>query len=227
MRLFILLSASLTAFSCARAIRLPTMDAPPVVGQFEGGVNQRTRVFEFEVPEVKKGTQVSKSLTLKFGGAQLGGGKNQVQPSTVTVLRAGQPLAQLECLSEQGGVIAGRRDESRHAFSCVGNGFSLRVDEPQKDVFHGSAQVGPVALDIVSTDDMAEGIAMYPTGFHLTSAGRWVASFEYFQSGKVYLRPDLSGPERDAVLAAAVVIQSTDRWMAHNLEQNQSRPFGM
>lgn len=227
MRLAVLAVASLTAFSCARAIHLPRLDAPPVVGQFEKGINQRTKLFDFEVPEVKKDTQRSDSITLKFGGAKLGGTEKQNQRSNLMVLRGGQPLVAVECLSQQEGVTIDRREFSRHTFSCNGSGFALSLQEPRDDAFVGTARVGPVDVAFESTDELDKGIPQYPTGFHLTENGRWVATFEYFDGGKAYLRPDLSGPERDAVLAVMVVLQSTDGWLAKNLGANQARPFGM
>jgi hypothetical protein len=227
MRLAVLAFASLTALSCARAIRLPRLEAPPIVGQFEKGINQRTKLFDFEVPEVKKDTQRSDSITLKFGGAKLGGTEKQNQRSSLVVLRGGQPLVAIECLSQQEGVTIDRREFSRHTFSCNGSDFALSLQEPREDVFTGTARVGPVDVAFESTDELEKGLPQYPTGFHLTVNGRWAASFEYFDGGKAYLRPDLAGPERDAVLAVMVVLQSTDGWLAKNLGANRARPFGM
>lgn len=228
MRLAVL-ALAVVAFtsSCARALRLPHTDAPPLVSQFEKGVNQRTKVFDVEVPEVKKDTQYANSLTLKYGGTKLGGSETQQQRSNLSVLRGGQPLASVECLSRQEGVTVSRTEFSRHTFTCSGAGFTLEVQEPRADVFVGSARVGPVEVAFESTDEMEKGIPQYPTGFHLTANGRWVATFEYFDGGKTYLRPDLSGVERDAVLAVVVVIQSTDGWLVKDLGRNQARPFGM
>ncbi|MEW6431293.1 MAG: hypothetical protein AB1730_07265 [Myxococcota bacterium] len=216
-----------TTSSCARALRVPHTDAPPIVGTFEHGINQRTKVFDVEVPEVKKDTQRSDSVTLKYGGAKLGGSETQQQRSNLTVLRGGQPLVSVECLSRQEGVTVSRTEFSRHTLTCSGAGFALEVQEPRADVFVGSARVGPVEVAFESTDEMEKGIPQYPTGFHLKANGRWVATFEYFQGGKAYLRPDLAGPERDAVLAVVVVLQSTDGWFVNDLGRNQARPFGM
>ena len=227
MRFAVLVLAALTTFSCTRVLRLPRVDATPVVGEFEKGINQRTKVFDFEVPEVKKDTQRSDSVTLKFGGTKLGGSEKQQQRSNLTVQRGGQPLVAVECLSRQEGVTVSRTEFSRHTFNCTGAGFTLEVQEPREDRFIGSARVVAVEVAFESNDEMEKGIPQYPTGFHLTANGRWVGTFEYFDGGKAYLRPDLSGPERDAVLAVMVVLQSTDGWLAKDLGANQARPFGM
>jgi hypothetical protein len=223
---FVFFALVFAASGCARALRLPRLDVTPEVATFETGLNQRTKVFDFEIPEVKKDTQRVNSVTLKFGDTKLGGTEKQDQVSTMTVLRGGQPLMNVACRSVQEGALALGRDFSRHSLACQAAGFELQVHEPQDDVFVGSARLGDVELALESSDDMEKGIPQYPSGFHLTQRGRWVATFEYFQGGKAYLRPGLSPLERDAVLSVLVVLHSTGTWLANNAERNQARPFG-
>jgi hypothetical protein len=227
MRLTVLALTCLASLGCTRVLRLPRMEAPPVVGQFEQGVNQRTRLLEVEVPEVKKDAQRSTGLTIRSGGAKLGGSEKQEQRSTLVVQRGGQQVASVECHARQEGVTVNLSDFSRHTLSCAGAGFALEVQEPRNDAFIGSARVGDVALALESTDDLEKGVPQYPTGFHLTANGRWLGTFEYVNDGKAWLRADLTGAERDAVLAVMVVMQSTDRWLAKDLGANQARAFGL
>jgi hypothetical protein len=73
---------------------------------------------------------------------------------------------------------------------------------------------------------MASGAPMHPSGFHIRRNARWLASFEYYQFGNAYLDAALTGDERDAVLIAMVSIQSTNHWLARDISQNQSSPYG-
>lgn len=227
MRPWLLIIVSLIASGCARVLRVPSMDTQPIVGTFERGLNQRSKVFDVEVPEVRNDTQRVNSVTFKYGGTKLGGTEQQQQRSHMAVLRSGQPLTDVDCLSQQGGFTVSRTEFSRHTFTCTGGGFQLSLDEPQDDVFVGSARVGPVELALTSSDDLVKGVPQYPTGFHVMQSGQWVASFEYFDGGKAYVHPGLSPVERDAVLSVMVVIQATHGWLAKNLQSNQARPFGM
>ncbi|GMU59714.1 MAG: hypothetical protein AMXMBFR34_14770 [Myxococcaceae bacterium] len=227
MRHLILIALSFAASGCARSLRLPHLDLKPEVATFETGLNQRTKVFDFEIPEVKKDTQRVNSVTLKYGDTKLGGTEKQDQLSNLTVLRGGQPMMNVACRSIQDGATAFGRDFSRHTFACQAVDFTLEVQEPQDDVFVGRARLGSVELTFESSDDMEKGIPQYPTGFHLSQHGRWVATFEYFQGGKAYVNPSLSAAERDAVLSVLVVLHSTGAWLANNASRNQARPFGM
>lgn len=223
-----LVALSLVASGCGpRLLRLPMTDAPPLVDTFQQGVNQRRKVFDVEVPEVKKDTQRIDSVTLKFGGAKLGGTEKQNQRSTMTVLRGGQRLVDVECRATQEGVTISRTEFSQHTLACTGAGFTLDLREVQNDVFEGVARFGPVELTLSSSDDMEKGLPQYPTGFHLTAAGRWVGTFEYFDGGRAVIRADLAPHERDAVLSVMTVVHTTGAWLAADLHRNQSRAFGL
>ncbi|MEW5742588.1 MAG: hypothetical protein AB1938_26970 [Myxococcota bacterium] len=231
MRLAALLMFPLVV-SCAQAIRVPKSNAPPVVGTFEFGLNQRTKLFDFEVPEVKKGMQRSGTAKVSFASDVSAGATRQETPMTFGVLKEGRPFIALECLGVQQGVVVKTgspvpTDKTLHTYGCTGTDFQLVVEEPKKDVFVGRASFAGLELTLQGTDEMEQGLPQYPSGFHVMKGAQWLGSFEYLQGGKAYLRADLRGAERDAVVLVMVAVQATDRWLAKNSSQNQARPFGM
>lgn len=225
-RIFVLAAFALTACG-PRNIKLPEAATAPTVAPFEQGVNARTRLLDYEIPEVKFAAQKNKGLSIKMPwGRSIGNSKQQQQRSFV-VKRGTNPELAVECETVQQGGQVGSRDLSKHTYKCGGAGFELLVDEPRRQVFEGVVKVGEVALELESTDQMLSGVPMRPSGFHIRRNGRWVASFEYYQFGKAYLGADLTADERDAVLVTMVSIQSTNHWLARDIDQNQSRAYGM
>ncbi len=217
----LLLLSCLLAAGCARNLRLPALDTKPLTTSFETGFNHRTKAFDFEVPEVKKDVQVSSGISLNLAGASLAGSGKSDQGASFAILRGGQPFLAAACRLLQQGTHVGTVDYPRHTYTCTAPGFELTVDEPQPQVFTGTARLGKVAVSLESSDDLEKGIPQRPSGFHLKVGARWVGTFEYWQGGKVFLRPDLSPAERDATLATMVAVQSTDLWLARSLEENR------
>ena len=224
-RFLVIALAALALTACGpRNIKLPNLAVPPQVAPFETGVNARTKVFDYEIPEVKYSVQKTNgmmSVKLGFGIPRLGKATQQ-QQRTFIVKRGLNPALDVSCETVQGEGRVGRKDFTRHTYTCGGSGFELVVDEPKRQFFQGAVHIGDVSLDLESTDQMASGAPMRPSGFHIRRNGRWLASFEYFQFGNAYLGTDLTAEERDAVLVAMVSIQSTNHWLARDIDQNQA-----
>jgi hypothetical protein len=224
-----LLFVAVVALSaCApRAIKIPNVAVPPTAVSFEQGVNARTKLLEYEIPEVKLATQKTQGMSINLPwGHSIGNAKQQQQRSFV-VRRGANPELSVDCETRQEGKRIASMEFSKHTYKCSAPGFELVVDEARKSVFAGSVRVGEVELELESTDQMLSGIPMRPSGFHIRRNGRWIASFEYYQFGKAYLGADMTADERDAVLVAMVSIQSTNHWLARSIAQNQSRAFGL
>ena len=226
-RFFVIALAAVTFTACApRVIRLPNLTTPPVTADFEQGLNARTKLFDYEIPEVKYAVQKTQGVSIKTPwGSSLGKSKQQQQRSFI-VKRGSNPELGVDCETVQQTAKVGWKDFSKHTYTCGGAGFALVVDEPKRQVFTGVVKLGDVELSLESTDKMASGAPMRPSGFHLRRDGRWVASFEYYQFGKAYLDAGLTAEERDAVLIAMVSIQSTRHWLARDIDQNQASPYG-
>jgi hypothetical protein len=214
--------------ACApRVIKLPNVAVPPTVVPFEQGVNARTKLLEYEIPEVKLATQKTQGMSIKLPWGHSIGNAKQQQERSFIVKRGSNPQLSVDCETRQEGKRIASKDFSKHTYKCAGPGFELLVDEARRSVFAGSVRVGEIALELESTDQMASGVPMRPSGFHIRRNGRWIASFEYYQFGNAYLGADLSADERDAVLVTMVSIQSTNPWLARDIDQNQSRAFGL
>ena len=218
------LLAALALTACGpRNIKLPDVAVAPTVVAFEQGLNARTRLLDYEIPEVKLEVQKTQGLSIKLPWGRSIGNAKQRQQRSFTVKRGSNPELNVACETLQEGKRVGSKDFSKHTYKCGGPGFELVVDEATRQVFSGVVQIGAVAIDLESTDQMVAGVPMRPSGFHLRRQGRWLASFEYYQFGSAYLSADLSAEERDAVLVTMVSIQSTNHWLARDIEQNQSR----
>ncbi len=225
---FLVVALSLVAFSACgpRNIQLPNLMTPPVTAPFEQGLNARTKLFDYEIPEVKFAVQKTQGLSIKTPwGSSLGKSKQQQQRSFI-VKRGSNSELGVDCETLQQTAKMGWKDFSKHTYTCGGAGFALVIDEPKRQVFSGMVKLGDVELSLESTDKMASGAPMRPSGFHIRRDGRWVASFEYYQFGKAYLDAGLTADERDAVLIAMVSIQSTNHWLARSIDQNQASPYG-
>ena len=207
-----------------RNIKLPNLATPPTVASFEHGLNARTKLLEYEIPEVKFAIQKTVGLSVRVPWGSVGKSKQQQQRSFV-VMRGANPQLNVDCETLQQDMKVWSR-YSKHTYTCGAQGFELVVDETKRQVFAGTVHIGEVALELESTDQMSAGVPMRPSGFHIRRNGRWVASFEYFQFGRAYLSTELSPEERDAVLVTMVSIQSTNHWFAKDIEQNQASPYG-
>lgn len=198
----------LVVTGCApRVIRLPVSPRPAKVGTFAVGVNGSAKVLEYAA--VPSGRTTGRAKGLKIGGF---GKENAALASNVTVSRGAWPSFTVACERR---LSSASFRSARHGLSCAAEGVSITIEEPSADDFRGGARIGQVDFELQSTDELESGgIPQRPTGFHLRRAGRWLGSFEYVQKGDVYLAPDLSVDERDAVLIAMVVVQSTDRFFA-------------
>jgi hypothetical protein len=226
MNRFLLIAAFALTACGPRNIKLPNLAVPPVVAPFETGLNARTKLLEYEIPEVKLAVQKTTGLSVKlaFGIPRLGKATQQQQRSFI-VKRGVNASLDVNCETVQAEGRVGNKDFTKHTYTCGGADFALVVDEPKRRTFTGSVHVGDVSLDLESTDQMASGVPMRPSGFHIRRNGRWLASFEYFQFGNAYLGADLTAEERDAVLVAMVSIQSTNHWLARDIDQNQAGPY--
>ena len=224
-RFSVLALAAVSFCACGpRNIKLPNLATPPTVALFEQGINARTRLLDYEIPEVKFAVQKTEGMSVKLPWGSVGKAKQQQQRSFI-VKRGPNPALGVECETVQQDVKVWSK-YAKHTYKCGGQGFELLVDEPKRQVFAGSVRVGEVTLDLESTDQMASGAPMRPSGFHIRRNGRWIASFEYYQFGKAYLSSELTAEERDAVLVTMVSIQSTNHWLAKDIEQNQASPYG-
>lgn len=214
----VLVVAAVTSLSgCApRLIKLPDNRHVPAAAAFKMGANSRTTLLEYEVPRVK----VSKVRSAGFSIGGFGKQKAQMQRA-FSVNRPGGSI-DVSCEAVQEGARVMALDYTKHTYNCGGSNFELRVEEQQRDVFVGAARLNGVNVDIVSTDDMEQGPPQGPSGFHLRRGGRWLASFEYFQAGNAYLAGDLSAEERDAVLTAMVVIQSSNLWLTRSANDHST-----
>ncbi len=226
-RFFVIALAAVSFTACGpRNIQLPNLTTPPVTADFEQGLNARTKLFDYEIPEVKYAVQKTQGVSIKTPwGSSLGKSKQQQQRSFI-VKRGSNPELGVDCETLQQTAKMGWKDFSKHTYTCGGAGFALVVDEPKRQVFSGTVKLGEVELELESTDKMASGAPMRPSGFHIRRNGRWIASFEYYQFGKAYLDAGLTAEERDAVLTTMVSIQSTNHWLARSIDQNQSNPYG-
>jgi hypothetical protein len=227
MNRFLVIALAAFAFTACgpRNIKLPNLAVPPTVAPFEQGINARTKLLDYEIPEVKLAVQKTVGMTVKVFGHSIGNAKQQQQRSFV-VKRGANASLDVSCETLQQGARTGNKDFSKHTYKCGGSGFELLVDEAKRQVFQGSVRVGEISLDLESTDQMASGAPMRPSGFHIRRNGRWIASFEYYQFGNAYLGADLTADERDAVLVTMVSIQSTNHWLARDINQNQANPYG-
>lgn len=224
----ILFVAVVALSACApRAIKLPNVTVPPTVVPFEQGVNSRTKLLDYEIPEVKLAGQRTQGVSVKLPWGQSIGNAKQQQQRSFVVKRGANPQLSVDCETRQEGKRVASVEFSKHTYKCSAPGFELLVDEGRRSVFSGSVRIGEIALELESTDEMKSGIPMRPSGFHIRRNGRWMASFEYYQFGNAYLGADLTADERDAVLVAMVSIQSTNHWLAREIDQNQSRAFGL
>lgn len=205
-----------------RNIKLPLAAKAPATSNIVTGVNNRTQVFDYEIPSVKKEGSKTRgvSVAMPFGGRI--GNASFEQGRLFTVKRGANASLEVSCKTTQKSTNFGPRAFDKHTYACSGERFELLIDETQRNTFQGTAKVGDVALELLSTDQMAAGAPMRPSGFHVTRNGRWLASFEYYQQGKAYLGSDLSPEERDAVLTTLVSVHSTNHFFAHSIQQNQS-----
>jgi len=227
-RILLVALAAFAFTACGpRNIKLPDHAAAPTITPFEQGVNARTKLLDYEIPEVKLAVQKTQGMSVKLPWGQSIGNAKQQQQRSFVVKRGANPALDVSCETVQQGARVAAKDYSKHTYRCDGGGFELRVDEAKPQSFTGAAQVGAVALELESTDQMTDGAPMRPSGFHIRRNGRWLASFEYYQFGKAYLGADLSADERDAVLVTMVSIQSTNHWLARSIDQNQSNAFGL
>lgn len=227
-RLLVVALAAFALTACGpRNIRLPDHAVSPTVAPFEQGLNARTKLLDYEIPEVKLAVQKTQGMSVKLPWGQSIGNAKQLQQRSFIVKRGANPELGVDCETLQQGARVASKDFSKHTYKCGGPGFELVVDEARRQVFTGAVHIGDVALELESTDQMAAGAPMRPSGFHIRRDGRWLASFEYYQFGKAYLGADLTAVERDAVLVTMVSIQSTNHWLARDIEENQSRAFGM
>lgn len=206
LRSFIVVMVLVTG--CApRVIKLPVSPRPAKVGTFALGVNGSAKVLDYQA--APSGRTTGRAKGLKIGGF---GKENSAVASNVTVSRGALPSFTVACERR---LSSASFRSARHGLSCAAEGVAITVDEPTADDFRGAVRIGQVDFELQSTDELeGGGIPQRPTGFHLRRAGRWLGSFEYVQQGDVYLAPDLSADERDAVLIAMVVVQSTDRFFA-------------
>lgn len=227
MNRFLLVTAFALTACGPRNIKLPDAAGSPTVAAFEQGINARTKLLDYEIPEVKLATQKTQGMSIKLPWGQSVGNTTQRQQRSFIVKRGGNPELSVDCETLQEGKRVASKDFSKHTYKCGGAGFELVVDEANQQVFSGAVRIGQVALELESTDQMVSGAPMRPSGFHIRRNGRWVASFEYYQFGKAYLGTDLTADERDAVLVTMVSIQSTNHWLARDTDQNQSRAYGL
>lgn len=219
------------SFSCAsvpRAIALPGVTAErTTVAPIELGAKSKTRVLEFEVAEVDTSKVQQKGTYVKIGGFRFGNARH-LQQRSFTIQRAGAAFLSVSCTSQLRPTRQGLQKVQLHTYSCASDGFNLDVDEAVASQFRGTATLGDVALQVVSTSELADGRSGFaPAGFHLVRDGRWLASFEYFRDGKAYLSPDLSPTEHDAVLSAIVSISSTGKWFQTNLDGTVGKSWGI
>lgn len=224
---FLFVAAFVMTACGPRNIKLPEVAVSPTIAAFEQGINARTKLLDYEIPEVKYATQKTQGMSIKLPWGQSIGNAKQRQQRSFTVKRGANPELSVDCETLQEGKRVASKDFSKHTYKCGGAGFELMVDEATRQVFSGAVRVGEVALELESTDQMLSGAPMRPSGFHIRRNGRWVASFEYYQFGKAYLGTDLTADERDAVLVTMVSIQSTNHWLARDISQNQSQPYGL
>ncbi|MFT3711452.1 MAG: hypothetical protein QM817_27780 [Archangium sp.] len=229
-RLTVSLFALALTSACAvpyRSIALPVaLQTAPSNDVIEvTGKKNRTKVFDFEIRQVDAGR--TRGLAINIGPVNLM--DKFTQQRKFTIERGGAPFIEsVSCTSvnkdAKGSFIA----YYRHTYTCTSpGGFELSVDQPASKEFNGKVKLGSVNLELSSTRDFADGTTsgLSPCGFHLRRDGRWLATFEYYKQGKVYLAPDLTPDEHDAVLATVVSISSTGRWF--QLKPDGSASYGL
>jgi hypothetical protein len=216
-----------TLFSCHQAIRVPG-PVTTQVAKVERRANHGVKFGNYGIPEVKRTSNVSKSIAvnLPFAVAER---VNIKMASTFPIQKSGVTLSDMACESKLIGKAAKlkvmMRDNALHSIECTGTTVQWSINEVKRGEFIGSLKMDGKEYVLTGTNAMAKGPPTGASGFHVYDGTKWIGSIENFYFGLAYPSVNMPEESHDAFGVAVVMVAATGDFLGKDAQSIQSNPI--